>query len=467
MALYEKALDCDDEALAQLHAREARVSEARLDILTFWRKWSIDAVTVHVQAPEAALVALPVVIFDWAEDTDVNALLAVLCASVKEALEQRRAGSSAVVTKRIVRHKKADLEIGGHRYIIPACWSDRPGFEILVADGSGHAEPRVVAHVYAAMGLSHQHSLQQVLLARTYSMEAAATVARVCQAQLGLGPPCVSVVATVEDGGPALYPAWQADAEALGVALAPLPQSRLARWSEQGSALQHWDGQGDDAALLADAVGEVPEVQDPALWLQCVEALRQVAAAGEPSLSEPRIAWRHAQPSCRSPPGLVADGQGLWAGELLFGTLDHAISEPWLRWRGITLVVCVLGRRVGQAEHPDYTTAAANRFPCVQYMNWSVNYEQDRRRYEGVFRRIAQELDNPSGRVLVHCKHGKDRSAFAVFAFLRLVHSLTDDDARLAVAVRRDAQGRPLVNLDRAGEPLHAWLEMAVEMRER
>ena len=35
MALYDRALDCDDEALAQLHARDASVNEARLDMLTF------------------------------------------------------------------------------------------------------------------------------------------------------------------------------------------------------------------------------------------------------------------------------------------------------------------------------------------------------------------------------------------------------------------------------------------------
>ena len=171
MEVHQKALDCDDEALKKLFAigTSEEGADARLEIRTFWRTWCIDAVTVHVQAPQAALVALPVVIFDWNEGTDVNALLAVLCTSIAEALSQRRAGSGAVVTKRIVRHKKEDLEIGGHRYVIPACWSDRPGFEILTSDsdGSGGVEPRVVVHVYAAMGLSHQHSLQQVLLART------------------------------------------------------------------------------------------------------------------------------------------------------------------------------------------------------------------------------------------------------------------------------------------------------------
>ena len=43
--------------------------------------------------------------------------------------------------------------------------------------------------------------------------------------------------------------------------------------------------------------------------------------------------------------------------------------------------------------------------------------------------RIAQELKEPEGRVLVHCKHGQTRSAFAVYAFLRVACGASEDEA--------------------------------------
>ena len=153
---------------------------------TLSHRWACLAVTIHVQTPDAAIVALPVVIFDWNAPTDVNALIIVLGKAVKAKLQEGRDASVSQVSSRIVRHKKEDLEIGGHRYVIAACWSDRPAVEILVPDGN---EMRVVVHCYAAMGLVHQHAIQQVLLARTYSMEAAAAVAFSCQTLLKLGPP--------------------------------------------------------------------------------------------------------------------------------------------------------------------------------------------------------------------------------------------------------------------------------------
>lgn len=75
--------------------------------------------------------------------------------------------------------------------------SGRPptGLEILMpdSDGRGSAEPKAVVRAYAAMGFAEQPFLQQVFLARCYSMEEVAALARAHQPQWQFAPPGVSV----------------------------------------------------------------------------------------------------------------------------------------------------------------------------------------------------------------------------------------------------------------------------------
>ena len=54
--------------------------------------------------------------------------------------------------------------------------------------------------------------------------------------------------------------------------------------------------------------------------------------------------------------------------------------------------------------------------------------------------------------MLVHCKSGKDRAPFTVYALLRISYGLREDEARELLAHRVDIDGRPVANLDRQHE---------------
>jgi len=64
-------------------------------------------------------------------------------------------------------------------------------------------------------------------------------------------------------------------------------------------------------------------------------------------------------------------------------------------------------------------------------------------RYLEVFAEIHDALPRESACVLVHCRSGRDRSAFAVYAFLRVMLAYTDDEAREALLCRRGVDGTP------------------------
>ena len=61
--------------------------------------------------------------------------------------------------------------------------------------------------------------------------------------------------------------------------------------------------------------------------------------------------------------------------------------------------------------------------------------------------------------MLVHCRNGKDRSCFAVYAFLRLVHEMDHAAALWHVSQRVDQQGYPLFDIARQRNELMEWVE--------
>ena len=61
--------------------------------------------------------------------------------------------------------------------------------------------------------------------------------------------------------------------------------------------------------------------------------------------------------------------------------------------------------------------------------------------------------------IYVHCRNGKNRSAYTVYALLRLAFRIPEALAREALANRVDRNGFPLANLDAHCEVVHAWLE--------
>ena len=72
---------------------------------------------------------------------------------------------------------------------------------------------------------------------------------------------------------------------------------------------------------------------------------------------------------------------------------------------------------------------------------------------------ISDVLDSAASVVLVHCRNGKDRSCFAVYAFLRLVHEMNHVTALGHVSQRVGQRGYPLFDIARQRNELMEWVE--------
>jgi len=452
------------------YSTETQRNEA-VSVQEEWLPFCIDAVTVHLQGEESALVMLPVACGLRKDDADPNFLIMMLAHRAFLHYQTHHDANVDVgtVTRRVVRHKKEELEVGGHRYIIAACWTDRPAFELVCESGAQGDIPRVLLHWYAAMGLAQQHLWQQTLLARCFSMKMAASVTAVCQEVMGLNN---ALVKTVLDSGDAVSVAvlanWKAAATAASVREPAMP-CLLKTWLQESGA----EGAQTTASTrtlpwdaFARTFPDLRIVREAGKWEAFKEAISNACAAVA-VLAEPVVQYVHASQLCRTRPAVVGRDHIWWEGCLLFGTLDHALCVDWLRWRGVTMVVCVLGQTVTEGTlrgvHPDYAAAKAARTASIKYLDWSVSYPPAQQNYERAFRSIQSELAKREGCVYVHCKHGKDRSAFAVYALLRLAYEVDDDTARSALQDRRDSSGRCLVNIDELRcRAMHGWLQKAL-----
>jgi protein-tyrosine phosphatase len=74
--------------------------------------------------------------------------------------------------------------------------------------------------------------------------------------------------------------------------------------------------------------------------------------------------------------------------------------------------------------------------PSQIWETWCVNYGPDKQRYLLCFSAIREELSREGGCVYIHCKSGKDRSAFTVYSLLRLEYGFSDEAARAALETR-------------------------------
>ncbi len=81
---------------------------------------------------------------------------------------------------------------------------------------------------------------------------------------------------------------------------------------------------------------------------------------------------------------------------------------------------------------------------------------------ESVFAAVDSVLLR-GGAVYFHCRNGKDRSAIAVYAFLRITHGFSDAEVRDALSTRVSMRGTVLANVDRHQEAVRAWLQRVLE----
>ena len=71
---------------------------------------------------------------------------------------------------------------------------------------------------------------------------------------------------------------------------------------------------------------------------------------------------------------------------------------------------------------------------------------------------MSDALDDAANVVLVHCRNGQDRSCFAVYAFLRLVHHMDHQTALRHVYQRVDHLGYPLFDVTKQKSELMEWV---------
>ncbi len=71
-------------------------------------------------------------------------------------------------------HKRQEYEVGGHRFIIALCTSERPYFGYSFEPDSG--KPKELLHLYGAMGMTKQDDEQAVSLARVADYKLASLI---------------------------------------------------------------------------------------------------------------------------------------------------------------------------------------------------------------------------------------------------------------------------------------------------
>ena len=170
------------------------------------------------------------------------------------------------------------------------------------------------------------------------------------------------------------------------------------------------------------------------------------------------INFKFAAEICRTPPARIDVPSA--EGRLMYGTLDHRLSEPWLRQQKITHTInCLgkfLGRRGEQTHNPhwDILHAPEAIFPGVASLDWCFGNPQDRRNVDTFFQNIFNLLQRSTTVIYVHCKNGRDRSAGMVYAILRICFAYEHEAARAALQTRLDTAGNILHPKE---EIMQAW----------
>ena len=77
-----------------------------------------------------------------------------------------------------------------------------------------------------------------------------------------------------------------------------------------------------------------------------------------------------------------------------------------------------------------------------------------------------KELSSPNGCVYIHCVNGKDRSAFAVFCFLRSYCNFPVSEAYRSLQTRIDAQGHCMATLKEIPQNLWDKLDLLLQGRQ-
>jgi hypothetical protein len=304
-------------------------------------------------------------------------------------------------------HKNDRVEAGDELYFIPLCGTDRAAYFIEAIKGT---ERKELLHFYPCMGLDRAHRMQQVLLGR-------------CKGQLDIAANLmVIVLETLKlHYRPKLVTYFVSD-------------EKEAVLKAEWSALEHNFSDKADARSLT--MKEDIDVEETRILQHVRNHLseRRQLPADSPSalvINEPQptegISWQYVHLQGQIPAVEVIHG-------LLAGTLDEVLSEHFMRERGVTHVLCLLGQ-------DQLHLAKTNRCQHIFYLDWPIGYVPAWNEYPSVLRGLDTVLQSRDNKVLVHCKDGQYRTALLLFMYLVCCKRFADDKALKLIEQKKDSRG--------------------------
>ena len=433
-----------DETIQQILVPTVCIHLEHLDT-----KWPHDEV-YSASATHYCNVTIPLAPLMLNDSVDVNDVLIRLSLAAWLLFRSSDAYSGLAelgdVSQFLGRHKKKEVELGNARFVVEACHSDRPAVIWLMSYSDG--KQIELLHFYHAMGLSRQHSSQTICLARCRNFTVADCIVRATVAMCGTKRFSIHATSADDVERDRLGIAWEYHSSLKNnVAsclhtLLPLADDKLL------SSLVHCTGfdqfshflphvpLGDDwTALCHDVLSDIGSLSTSAVVASPLAGC---------SLLEPAVVCTHEVPSYHTPPGVICLPAVGMHGTLLWGGLSHALHKEWLASEGVTTVLCCIGSKMGSAENADWRLVQNSFSGCQQisYLDWVVSYQRDRNKYLSVFETIRKSLEQSASRVYVFCKSGNNRSAFTIYALLRISFRMTELDAIAALRTRPDALGR-------------------------
>jgi len=446
-----------------------------------WKRYVVDAVTVHLY-PDATkewdttLVMLPIAWSIAASNADLNLLIGRIAGRAIEIWDQSPRAAEIKKNGDIIRgvshHKKEILTIGELRYVLEACASHRPAFEVIYKRGEKIAFP--VLHFYAAMGLQRQHPFQQACLARTRDNLLAGCIVRATNELLDTGPALVSTqgrACEVE-----LLDKWKQAVHGYEVPWATKETFNVLTTLTQ----LHTETKKVDTCIAATTLAECAPIvrllikpNDAKMFTMFKQIYNKCPTHTKPQ-KEPWVRYHYATPNWRTPPTVIANRHKQWRGELLVGGLDHRLCRSWMEWRGVTHVVNCTGRfreKASEASKREETPTWAMihdpryNFNNVMFLDWCIRSHNDRERYEETFARVHTALSQKLSVVYVHCKNGEYQSCQMIYALLRIIYGLNNHAATEALRNRRAIDGTPVTD-STLDKDTQTWLETILNKKE-
>jgi len=324
-------------------------------------------------------------------------------------------------------------------------------------EGNGLDSVQELLHLYCAMGLEHASDLQLSLVGRCKDVSVAAALVRAAMHCLDakFHSSGMRFLTGEESTDAQTEAAFKASLQEVGASVSMFrpPLSRAPIPSEYtNSILSEPRNAVHKVAFLTSAakalgmadrfsavIGSLRCYAPPSTSTQLVAA---VDRSPEPAVQYPScVRW-----FCRSKPAQIAipDVKGV----VLLGSLAHAIDEEWLRWRGVSHIVCCLGKFAGRSVvHEAWSLAEHSRKQGIEYLEWNPSNRQDWEAVSSYCACLHEVLGSKGSVVLFHCVNGKDRSPMAVFAYMRLRLGMAKDVALQLLEARRSTDEKPLFDV--------------------